>query len=201
MKYLLIAIPLFFLTACAFHSGTFNGSAVITNNQFRIAGSANGSAETIHLLGFGGLRKAALVQEAKKNMEAKYPIQKGMAWGNVSVDFKRTFVFILWKTKVTVSADIVDFNPSTIHADYTGFYTEDSTYFPARNSASSNSENYQTDFNGNQIKINDLVTFRMNGSLFVGQIIAINSFGIKCKYETPQGSKKIYLLPEDISLK
>lgn len=201
MKYLFIAIPLFFLTSCAFHSGTFNGSAAITNNKFRIAGKANGSAETVHFLGLGGLRKDAIVNEARKNMEAKYPIPRGMAWGNVSVDFKTTFVFILWKTKATVSADIIDFNPETINADYKGFYTEDSTYFPARNSVSSDFENYQTDFNGNNIKINDSVTFRMNGNLFVGQIIAIDSYGIKCKYETPQGSKKIYLLPEDISLK
>jgi hypothetical protein len=201
MKNLLILIALFSLTGCAFHSGTFNGSAAINNNQFRIAGTAQGTAETTQLLGLGGIGKEALVQEAKKNMQLKYPLQKGMVWGNVTVDFKTTYILIVRRTKVIVSADIIDFNPATINANYTGFYTEDSTYFPARNSTTSNIENYNSDFNGNSIKVDDDVTFKINGTLTVGRIIAINSYGIKCKYETPQGSKKIYLLPEDISLK
>jgi hypothetical protein len=201
MKNLLILITLFSITSCAFHSGTFNGSAAINNNQFRIAGTAHGTAKTTLLLGLGGLGKEGLVQEAKKNMHAKYPLQKGMAWGNVTVDFKITYVLIVRTTKAIVSADIIDFNPATINANYTGFYTEDSTYFPARNINTSKTENYNTDFNENSIKVNDEITFRMNENLVVGQIIAINSYGIKCKYETPQGSKKIYLLPEDISLR
>ena len=114
MKNLLIVIALFLLTGCAFHSGTFNGSAAITNNQFRIAGTAHGTAQTTQLFGLGGLGKTGLVQEAKKNMQAKYPIQKGMAWGNVTVDFKTSYVFFIRKTKAFVSADIIDFNPATI---------------------------------------------------------------------------------------
>ena len=157
MKNLLILITLFSITSCAFHSGTFNGSAAINNNQFRIAGTAHGTAQTTQIFGLGGLGKNGLVQEAKKNMQSKYPIQKGMAWGNVTLDFKITYVFFVRKTMAIVSADIIDFNPATINANYTGFYTEDSTYFPARNLASSNTENYNTDFNGNGIKVNDEV--------------------------------------------
>jgi hypothetical protein len=201
MKILLIVFTLFSISSCAFHGGTFKGSAAINNNQFRIAGTAHGTAQTTQLFGLGGLGKNGLVQEAKKNMQAKYPIQKGMAWGNVTVDFKTTYVFFVRTTKAIVSADIIDFNPATINANYTGFYTEDSTYFPARNIPTSNTEYYSTDFNGNNIKVNDEITFRINGNFVLGHIIAINSYGIKCKYETAQGSKKIYLLPEDISLK
>lgn len=201
MKNLLIVIVLFSLTGCAFHSGTFNGSAAITNNQFRIAGTSHGTAQTTQLFGLGGLGKSGLVQEAKKNMQAKYPIQKGMAWGNITVDFKTSYVFFVRITKAIVSADIIDFNPASINANYTGFYTEDSTYFPARNNTPNITQNYNTDFNGNSIKVNDEVTFKINGNLTIGYIIDINSYGIKCKYQTPQGSKKIYLLPEDISLK
>lgn len=201
MKNALLVLTLLSLYGCAFHSGTFSGSASITNHQFRIAGSAFGYAETNQILGIGGLNKEALVLEAKKNMQAKYPLQKGMTWGNVSVDFKTTYVVVLRKTKVVISADIIDFNPANFNVTYSGFYTEDSTYFPARSLSYPPTENFDTDFYGNSIHIKDEVTFKLNGDLMVGQIIAINSYGIKCSYTTPQGLKKIYLLPEDIRLK
>lgn len=201
MKLLLGLITSFLFTSCAFHHGTFQGSACVTNNQYRIAGTAKGSAEIVQLLGIGGLGKDALVNEAKKDLYAKYPIPKGMMLGNVTVNFKTTYALIVRKTKVFIVADIIDFNPATINANYKGFYTEDSTYFPSRNEMSGIEMFNGEDLNGNGVSLNDQVTFLINMNRVDGKIIAINSYGIKCQYETPQGTKKIYLLPEDIILK
>lgn len=201
MKNLVLIAVLFSLSSCAFHSGIYQSSASITNNQFRIAGKANGKAETIQLLGIGGLYKNALVQEALNNLHQKYPLQKAMLLGNVTVDFKTSYLLILRKTQVIINADIIDFNPETINANYKGFYTEDSTFFPARIRSIENNYPYTTDINGYKIKVNDEVTLNINGSAFSGKIIGIDTFGIKCLYETPNGSRKIYLLPQDITLK
>lgn len=199
MKKISMILSLFALSSCAFHNGTFLGSASITNNQFRIAGMAMGTAETSYLLGLGGLSKQALVFEAKKDLYSKYPLTKGMALGNVTVDFKTTWLLFVFKRKVQITADIIDFNPATLNVSYQGFYTEDSTYFPSR-APSLNPILYEMDLNNNKIKVKDQVTFKLNGITYLGKIIAIDSYGIKCGYETPQGSKKIYLLPQNIVL-
>lgn len=201
MKNFVLIAVLFSLSSCAFHQGHFQSSASITNSQFRIAGKAIGTAETLQLLGIGGLRKDALVQEALNNLHQKYPLQKAMLLGNVTVDFKTTYLLISRKTQVIINADIIDFNPETINANYKGFYTEDSTFFPARARSIENNNPYTTDINGYKIKVSDEVTFNINGNAFNGKIIAIDTYGIKCLYETPSGSRKIYLLPQDITLK
>ncbi|TAE86011.1 MAG: hypothetical protein EAY81_06070 [Bacteroidetes bacterium] len=160
---------------------------------------AKGTAETSYIIGLGGLSKEALVYEAKKNLYSRYPLTKGMALGNVTVDFKTTWLLFVLKRKVHISADIIDFNPETLNVSYQGFYTEDSTYFPAR-TPSSNHNAYAMNLDNNKIKLADQVTFKLNGITYAGKVIAVDTYGIKCGYETPQGSRKIYLLPQDIML-
>ena len=199
MKNTFIILLLFVFSSCAFHRGTFIGSASINNNQFRIAGMANGTAEASYIIGLGGLSKEALVYEAKRNLYSRYPLTKGMALGNVTVDFKTTWLLFILKRRVHISADIIDFNPATLTASYQGFYTEDSTYFPAR-TPSSNPNAYAMNLDNNKIQVANQVTFKLNGITYSGKVIAVDTYGIKCGYETPQGNKKIYLLPQDIVL-
>jgi len=190
------SICIFLCSSCAFHSGTFESSAAIANNQFRIVGTANGYAEKIQIFGFGGFNKDALVYEAKKDLYAKYPLAKGMALANATVDFKVSFLPFVRTTGVIIRADIIDFNPTTVNATYKSFYTEDSTFFPARDLFIQRTNAFTTDFKGDKIKVSDEVTFTVDEDFISGSILFINSFGIKCQYETPQGIlKKIYLLP------
>ena len=98
------------LNSCAFHSGLMTGNASLNNADFNIVDFAIGSSETIKVLGFGGLKSEALVLEAKRNLYENYPLKKGQALANVTVDFKNEF-YLLWsKLKVVVSAEVVDFN-------------------------------------------------------------------------------------------
>ncbi|MEN0006719.1 MAG: DUF6567 family protein [Bacteroidota bacterium] len=98
------------LNSCAYHSGLMTGNASLSNAEFSVIDFAIGSAETIKVFGFGGLKSDALVLEAKRNLYENYPLDRGQALANVTVDFKREYYLFWSKLKVIVSADIIDFN-------------------------------------------------------------------------------------------
>jgi len=83
---LLIAL----LSSCASHVGVMTGNASISDANFNVIGLAVGSAKTQHIMGIGGLGKDALILEAKRNLYLKYPLKKGQALANVTVDIKRS---------------------------------------------------------------------------------------------------------------
>lgn len=96
-------------SSCAFHSGMMNDSASLHGRDFELIGMAVGRANTTHVLGVGGLDPTGLVLEAKRNMYNRFPLKKGQTYANLSVDFKRSFFFIVHATQATVSADVVQF--------------------------------------------------------------------------------------------
>ena len=115
----LIIIPLIslFFASCAIHTGMMTGNASLSHPNFKIVDVAVGTASTTKVFGIGGLKSDALVLQAKKNLFNKYPLKKGQALANVTVDFKRSAYFIVYTTKVTISADIVDFNEAGVKQD------------------------------------------------------------------------------------
>ncbi|UTW66916.1 hypothetical protein KFE94_02025 [bacterium SCSIO 12643] len=119
---LLINLLALIMSSCAFHTGMMTGNASIANNNFRVAGIIDGQASTTHILGIGGLSKSALVLEAKKDMLTNYPLRKGQALANVTVDIKKTFVLFYEKTLITVSADVIDFNPMDTEEEFEDVY-------------------------------------------------------------------------------
>lgn len=68
-----------------------------------------GTCQTTRVLGFGGVFKADLVEEAKKEMLADYESQDNQALANVTVDWKHSRYIIVKTTKCSVSADVVEF--------------------------------------------------------------------------------------------
>ncbi len=99
-----------FTSSCAFHQGMMTGSASISNGKFSIVDFATGTATTKQIFGIGGLNSDALVLEAKRNLYINHPLKRGQALANLTVDFKREFYFIIFKTRVTITAEVVDFN-------------------------------------------------------------------------------------------
>ncbi|WP_159038566.1 DUF6567 family protein [Brumimicrobium mesophilum] len=110
---LLFVLP-FLFNSCAFHSGVMVGSASLSDENFTVIDYAIGTSNTTQVFGIGGIGTDALVLEAKRNLYENYPLSKGQALANVSVDFKRSYVIIVSKLKVVVSADIVDFNEDAV---------------------------------------------------------------------------------------
>ncbi len=99
-----------FVSSCANHFGMLSSNAVVVNDQFRVVGLGIGESETTKIFGIGGLNKSALVYEAKKDLYKNINLEKGQALTNISVDFKRTDLLVYSKTKVYVTAEIVDFS-------------------------------------------------------------------------------------------
>ena len=104
------ALAVLTLSSCSFHYGTTSaGSAMITDENFNLD-FAYGSAKTTKILGIGSFNRDGLVLDAKKDLYANYPLKPGQALGHVTVDFKTTFVLLVTTTKVTISAEIIDFS-------------------------------------------------------------------------------------------
>lgn len=120
--FFLLLILITFLTSCATHQGYMGSNAVIVNKEFRVLGIAKGQAHSTRVLGIGGLHSDALVYDAKNDLYSSIELKPGQALTNITVDFKRSYYLVFSRTKVTVTAEIVDFNPSSDpHENIYGF--------------------------------------------------------------------------------
>jgi hypothetical protein len=79
--------------------------------DYVLTSSAYGTARAQRILGIGGFNRDALVLEAKQAMYQAFPLKKGQSYANLAVDFKRTFILVYDETMVTVSADVVGYQP------------------------------------------------------------------------------------------
>lgn len=109
------------LSSCAFHSGNMTGNASLNARNFEIKTIVMGTAKTSHVFGIGGLKKQALVYEAKKDLYRSYPLSEGEAFANISVDFKRSYFFIVNTTVATITADVVEFKEDSYNSFQSGF--------------------------------------------------------------------------------
>jgi hypothetical protein len=104
-----IVVLAILISGCATHYGFMSGSASLSSNNFKMIKFAKGECTTTKVFGIGGLGKNALVAEAKRNLLENNPLKDGQTLANVTVDFKTSIIFIVIKTKATVTADIIEF--------------------------------------------------------------------------------------------
>ncbi|HKL04148.1 MAG TPA: DUF6567 family protein [Cryomorphaceae bacterium] len=106
----LIFLTVFLFESCTFHSGTVGaGSGMITSNHFTSISFVSGTAYTVNVFGIGGNNKTGLVLEAKRNLYLNANLKPSQVIGQTTVDFKRTVILPVLITKVTVSAEVIDF--------------------------------------------------------------------------------------------
>ena len=109
-------------TSCATHYGMVSTSS---NNQSVVYEDiAIGVAQSNHFLGIGGLSQDALVFEAKRELIRNRPLKTNEDFANFTVDFKRTFILLNLRTKVTVTADVVRFDKDMGDGIYSENYTQ-----------------------------------------------------------------------------
>jgi hypothetical protein len=108
---LVCASGLLFCTCTAYHTGSV--STVLLPPKSKIIDMAMGTAKAHYFLGLGGMGKDGLVLEAKKELYRGYPLKKNQAYGNMTLDAKRSYYILYWNTKVTLSADIIDYDSVT----------------------------------------------------------------------------------------
>ncbi len=104
------AILMLMVSSCAIHTGVMSNSAQLSHANFTyVKKGLYGTCQTTRVLGFGGVFKADLVEEAKKEMLADYKLQANQALANVTVDWKHGRYILVKTTKCSVSADVVEF--------------------------------------------------------------------------------------------
>lgn len=110
-----LAIMLSLISSCALHTGMMSNSAQLSHANFSyVKKGLYGTCQTTRVLGFGGVFKADLVEEAKKEMLADFELQANQALANVTVDWKHSRYILVKTTKCSVSADVVEFNISDV---------------------------------------------------------------------------------------
>jgi hypothetical protein len=119
-KLLPLTLILFFASACAFHSGTITTAA--TGSNFIYKTQAQGQAKSWALFGLGGVKRDALVYEAKQKLFQYRPLKAGETYANFTVDFKYSIILIYSETKVTVTADILEYKQVTPQNRYGPYY-------------------------------------------------------------------------------
>lgn len=118
---IIIFLSSLIFTSCATHFGMLSTS---TNNRPVVYEDiAIGVAQSNQFLGMGGLSQDALVFEAKRELIRNRPLRTNEEFANFSVDFKRTFLIINLRTKVTVTADVVSFEKDSGSDIYSENYT------------------------------------------------------------------------------
>ncbi|NQZ78852.1 MAG: hypothetical protein HRT61_22460 [Ekhidna sp.] len=116
----LILLIFLLLSSCSYHIGSISGgTGTITNESFGSVDFAYGTAKTTNFLGIGGNKKDALLLEAKRNLYQNYKLRATQVIGQTTVDFKRTFFLPILTTKVTLSAEVIDFSKDSVKLNAT----------------------------------------------------------------------------------
>lgn len=149
MKTLTILFTIFLISSCAFHSGTITSNLTDTPVVHKEIAVGVSSANVI--LGFGGLKKHALVSKARKNMIIARPLENNEQYNNVEVNIKRTYYGFGLKTKVVITADVIEPKDSVSQATYSELYlsqiqtaTPELFVFSVGDSVFMNNYNYQS---------------------------------------------------------
>jgi|GEM_PF-1053341 len=191
-----LSLAVFILSSCAIHTGNTSSNAAVTDDNFRIMNLAIGQAQTKQVFGIGGLNHDALVLEAKTAMYRKYPLEAGQIYANVTVDYKRSFYLIVVTTMVTVSADVVQFNPSESQKKEDLFSEKNiglSTVQPSAKTIEISVKNYFE--TGNNVGIytgSELKTMKLGNQLGKKRYELLSADSSKFIYDV----KSIYLIDE-----
>lgn len=114
----LILVSFLMIQSCAgaFYPLTYNQNqhstqVHLTKNNYKVTKDVSGSASAKYILGFGGLKKTALVQEARSKMIKEAGLVGGSkAIINESLEMHQSIKFFAIKWTVTVSGQVIEFD-------------------------------------------------------------------------------------------
>ena len=111
---ILFTIVLIFSSCATMLSGynSFGTTTVLSGANFDyVKKNVSGKSEVKYILGLGGNKKEAMINEAKQDLFSNFPLKSNQALANVSVDYKNQMIFgnLIQKVTCTINADIVEF--------------------------------------------------------------------------------------------
>jgi hypothetical protein len=112
-NFIIALVSLFLFTGCAAHFGTLKSDVSLNQANFKVVTTASGTSQTKLVMGFGGLKKEALIAEARKDLVTKANLTPSQVLANISLDVKTSifpgFLPFVVIQKVTVTADVIEF--------------------------------------------------------------------------------------------
>jgi len=115
ISFLLIGIA-FLLSSCGIHSGLTKNvnnqttEVVLSKNNFKVVEVVQGESKATYVFGIGGLKKQALISEARADMLSNSNLLgSSKAIINETVEIKNSFFLVARKYKVIVSAYVIEF--------------------------------------------------------------------------------------------
>lgn len=151
---------LFALTFCScivFHSGSVSSGPLVHVSD-KYVDISSGYASSVFVFGIGNASKQQMLNDAKKNLYAKRPLQKGEYYANFTTDInKKLIFFVAQKIVVSVSADVLVTGDTSSYGFGDAFSKKITPFVPA-----SNKGVVRTDFNGNEIINGDSVYYSYN---------------------------------------
>lgn len=104
------------LPGCALHNGLTSNANLhtteveLSEGNFKVIARVQGSSEATFIFGIGGLKRAAMIAEARSKMlESADIIGSSKAVINETVEVRHTFFPIVRKYEVIVTAHIIEF--------------------------------------------------------------------------------------------
>ncbi len=105
----LVVGVVFLTSSCAVHSGMITSSQLgNTKINYRYEDVAVGYAKAKYFLGIGGLKKDALLSDAKRNLYLSYPLKPNQVFQNITLDRKTTYLFPFSKVELILVADVIE---------------------------------------------------------------------------------------------
>ena len=98
------------MSSCSLHNGSIQNSTCLTRNNFKyVKRNLQGTSKSTYFFGLGGGNTKEIVNSAKQNMLAQFPLKDNQSLSNIVVDWKTTIVVPFVVKKCIVSCDIIEF--------------------------------------------------------------------------------------------
>jgi hypothetical protein len=111
-KHFLLVFIAASLFSCSYHTGSLTTQNPYLDKNFEFVDMAVGYSKASYFLGIGGLKKDALVNDAKRNLYMSYPLLPNQTFQNLTLDFKTTYIWPYKKNEAFIVADVVEYDTS-----------------------------------------------------------------------------------------
>ncbi|GEM_PF-184268 len=162
----------FLLSSCAFHSGMISSSQLSSKTFYQYEGISVGYAKATYFLGIGGLRKDALLNDAKRNLYLSYPLKPNQVFDNLTLDTKSTYILPFSKVEMILVADVVELDSGhqiSMRDGYRKVLTQSAT----------SSKDYLFNY--------EPVLLLENGKAYRGRVVSINRGNATVFYVNSEG--------------
>lgn len=178
VKFLLLLLVVA-CSSCAFHTGMISPGVQYHQKQ-KLADIAVGYSKASYFLGLGGLKKDALVNDAKYKLYLSSKLKPGQALENITLNIKTTCIGPYRKREVIVVADVTE-GDSLYGMSFSKEYIDMISAIKKKP--------------GNFFLLNDKILFLQKTTLGHGKIIDYNSRNARVFYINSSGSLQVKKMP------